>query len=107
MNSFIQIQWTAAHLDEAREISQALVLKGWVACASIFPLVESWFIWEGELEQASEVKVLLKTVENYYSKIESYIKKNHSYQVPEIIMFYIDQGYEPYLKWMSQAMTKA
>jgi len=104
MTKYIQIQWTAAHLDEAREISQALVCKGLVACVSIFPLVESWYIWEDELEQASEVKVFLKTLEKNYSKIESYIVKNHSYDVPEILSFRIEEGYEVYLKWMKKSI---
>ena len=105
MGSFIQIQWTAAHLDEAREISQALILKGLVACSSVFPLVESWYVWEGELEQSSEVKVLLKTIDKHYLQIEKFIKKNHSYDVPEILVFQIEKGNEPYLAWISK-MTK-
>ena len=104
-NKFIQIQWTAANLDEAREISQALVAKEYIACASIFPLVESWYVWEDEVECAQEVKVLMKTQEKHYEKIEKYIKKKHSYQICEIVSFVVDQGNDKYLRWISEKLS--
>ncbi len=100
MARYIQIQWTAAHLDEAREISQRLIEKGLVACASIIPLVESWYVWEGEMQTVSEVKVFLKTTDQNYPKIEECIRQHHSYEVPEILMFYIEKGSSSYLQWI-------
>ena len=100
MTRYIQIQWTAAHLDEAREISQKLIQQGLVACASIIPLVESWYVWEGEMQTVSEVKVFLKTTLENYSKIEGCIRQYHSYEVPEILMFYIEKGSPAYLRWI-------
>lgn len=104
MSKLIQIQWTAVSLDQAREISQALVCKRLVACASIFPLVESWYIWEDKLEQSSEVKVILKTLAKHYSAIEAYITENHTHVVPEILELPILGGYDPYLDWIKSSV---
>ena len=101
MQRYIQIQWTAAHLDEAREISQKLIEKKLVACASIIPLVESWYIWDEEMQTVSEVKVFLKTTLENYSKVEECIRHHHSYEVPEILMFEIEKGSRAYLEWIS------
>ncbi len=105
MAKYIQIQWTAAHLDEAREISQRLIEKGLVACASIVPLVESWYMWEGEMQTVSEVKVFLKTALENYAKIEECIRQYHSYEVPEILMFHIEKGSLTYLRWIGASTT--
>ncbi len=101
---FIQVQWTAAHLDEAREISGLLLSNKLVACCSIIPLVESWFEWQGEIQQESEVKVLMKTVANHFQKIEKVIRKNHSYEVPEIIAFEVIDGMDKYLSWIEKTV---
>lgn len=100
MSKLILVQWTAVSLDQAREISQGLVCRRLVACASIFPHVESWYIWEEKLEQSQEVKVLLKTLEKNYPAIEAYITEHHTHVVPEILILPITGGFAPYLDWV-------
>lgn len=100
MAKFIQIHWTASHLDEAREISEGLVMNRLVACSTIIPLVESCYIWDNELQTSSEVKVISKTVEPLFESVKAFIEKGHSYEVPEIIMIRIAKGNEAYLKWI-------
>lgn len=100
MANFIQIQWKAAHLDEAREIVDGLVRNRLVACSTIIPLVESWYIWDKELQTSSEVKVISNTVEPLFNQAKAFIEKNHSYEVPEIIMVRIASGNRAYLNWI-------
>lgn len=107
MVNFIYVQWTAAHLDEAREISAKLLEKELIACSSIVPLVESWFEWKGELQQESEVKVVMKTIEPHYPAIEKLIVKMHTYEVPEVCSFAVLDGYDKYLGWIEKAVKKA
>lgn len=106
MDDLIQVQWTANHLDEARDITEGLLDRGLVACVSILPLVESWYIWEDEVECNQEVKVLMKTAARHYNAVDSYIRKKHSNEVPEILMFRIEGGHEPYLKWISDTVDR-
>lgn len=107
MSKYVLVLFTAAHLDEAREISTAIVQQRLAACASLIPLVESWYIWEGELEQSSEVKVLLKTTEDCYELIEQFISANHSYDVPEILKIPIQDGADAYLNWVSNSVVSS
>lgn len=100
MEDYLQVQWTAAHLDEARDIIELLLAKKLICCGSIFPLVESWYVWEEEIVTEQEVKVLMKTLSSQYNKVEALIKKHHSYDVPEILAFNIVEGNDSYLKWM-------
>lgn len=101
MSKFIQVHWTAAHLDEAREISEGLVMNGYVACSTIIPLVESWYLWEKELQTSSEIKVISKTIEPLFPIVKNFIETKHSYEVPEIVMIRIDDANEAYLNWMA------
>jgi len=105
MEEFIQIQWTAANLDEARTIVEKLLEENFISCASIIPLVESWYVWEGEVVTDQEIKVVMKTMADQYKNVESLINKYHSYEIPEILSFKIDQGNDSYLKWMYDQVT--
>ena len=68
---------------EARKIAQALLQKKLIACANIFP-VESYFLWHGKLDEASEVALLAKTTERKIDAIRELITHLHSYEVPVI-----------------------
>ncbi|MCH9621619.1 MAG: Divalent-cation tolerance protein CutA [Chlamydiia bacterium] len=107
MDDYIQIQWTAANLDEARDIIEFLLEEKLISCASIIPLVESWYVWENEVVCGQEIKVLMKTLSHHYKSVESLIRKKHSYEIAEILSFSIRDGNDKYLKWMyDQVMDK-
>lgn len=100
MDEYIQVQWTAAHLDEARDILELLLEKRLISCGSIIPTVESWYVWENEVVSQQEVKVIMKTVGKHYQSLEKLIRKNHSYDVPEILVFSVEDGNDQYLRWV-------
>ena len=106
MEDYIQIQWIAASLDEAREILVLLLSKRLICCGSIFPSVESWYVSEEEVVTEQEVKVVMKTMGHHFEKIELLIKKNHTYDIPEILVFAIENGNDQYLKWMHDQVMK-
>ena len=96
----IQIQWTCATLEEARQVIRLLLENRLVACATIIPQVESHYRWEGAVENSTEVKVYLKTEEHRFADVEQMIRKHCSYKVPEIISFKALAVSHPYEKWV-------
>ncbi len=104
--SFIQIQWTCASIEEAKKICFPLVEQRKVACVSIFPQIESIYVWEGKVVASTEVKVFLKTTKERFAQIQSYILDHCSYRVPEILVFPILDGNPSYLQWMAEATTE-
>lgn len=62
--------------------------------------IQSHYIWENEVCHDSEIRVTIKTKWEKVEEISSIIKSMHSYQVPEIIAFNIDQSDEQYAKWI-------
>lgn len=103
MAEFIEIHWTSGSLDEARKVSRYLVQEGYVACAQIIPWVESIFIWNKQLETSQESKIVFKTQIDHYEKILEIIKKNCTYEIPEITYRIIDGGNEEYMNWMRES----
>ncbi len=100
----ILILWTCKDRDEARRIATALLEKRLVACASIIPIVESLFLWDGKIDHAEECKVFFKTDSRHFSAVQEEILAGCSYEVPEILGLSIEQGNPTYLNWLQKEL---
>ncbi|MDP2928798.1 MAG: divalent-cation tolerance protein CutA [Candidatus Omnitrophota bacterium] len=100
-NNFIIIMVMCASRKEALDVSERLLAKRLVACANIMPGVKSKFWWKGKLDSAAEILVTMKTVKTNFKKIETEIRRVHSYEIPEIIAVPITAGSRDYLDWIS------
>jgi periplasmic divalent cation tolerance protein len=98
----IYIFWTCRDAAEAKTIIHKLLEKHLIACASIFPEVESIYRWEGKIEEAKEAKVLLKTLAHHFEQICATIQSSSSYQVSEIAQIDAAKVNTPYLSWVTQ-----
>ncbi len=92
---------TCRDRDEAEKIAEFLLLKRLVACTNIFP-ISSMFWWKGEIDKTEEFVLIAKTIKSQYPKVEKAAKTMHSYEVPCIISFNVEQGSEEYLDWISE-----
>ncbi len=91
---------TASNKEEAENISLNLVESRLAACVNILPGVKSIYRWQGKVETAMEVVMLVKTQENQLQELISKIKELHSYECPCITAYKIDNGFQPYLDWI-------
>lgn len=98
----IYIFWTCENLAEAKKIAKGLVEKRLIACASIFPSVESIYFWEGKIEESKEAKAILKTKNEFFDDVRNYILKHGSYETPEISAVKIEMANPDYLKWLDE-----
>ena len=103
---YIVIFVTASNKKEAKGIAEALVRDKLVACANIIDKLESVFWWEGKVDRAEEVLLVIKSKKEKLAKIIKRVRSLHSYQVPEIIALPIVGGYQPYLKWIDESLRK-
>ena len=90
----------------ANRIALAVVEAGLAACVNLLPRVQSVYRWQGNIESASEVPLLIKTTAGRYTELETAIRELHPYDVPEIIALPIAQGLPAYLDWLA-AETRA
>jgi periplasmic divalent cation tolerance protein len=90
----------------AREIARSVIVSSLAACVNILPAVQSVYRWQGAIEEANEVTLLIKTARARYAELENVIKSAHPYQVPEIIALPIEAGLPAYLEWIVQETKK-
>jgi periplasmic divalent cation tolerance protein len=95
---------TTASLEEARKIAHALVESRMAACVNITPKIESVYRWEGQVEEAQEYQLLIKTTAELFPAVRDAIQQLHSYEVPECIALSVDDGSEAYLKWIDECV---
>lgn len=100
--AFIAVYTTFPDLKTAKSVVNGLVEQRIAACGNIFR-VYSIYRWQGKVERSPEYGVLIKTRKSNYHALETYIKKNHPYKVPEIISWNIAQGQKDYLSWITEA----
>ena len=84
----------------AERIARVLVEQRLAACVNRLTPVQSTYRWQGAVEQAVEVPLLIKSTRARYPELEAAIRSLHPYTVPEIIAVPIAAGYAPYLRWV-------
>lgn len=90
---------SVANHEEAQLISKTIVEKKLAACAQISE-IESFYHWNGSVQNEKEYRILFKTDAKNYSAIENLIKEMHSYELPAIHGMVIDEISEPYQQWI-------
>jgi periplasmic divalent cation tolerance protein len=90
----------------AARLAEALVTRGLAACVNIHAPCTSIYHWQGKSESAQEVPILIKTTMDRYAEVESTIRLNHPYELPEIIHVTLSGGLPPYLEWISKETSR-
>ena len=91
--------------ETARALATQLVEQRLAACANILSPCHSIYRWEGKLEEAEEVPLLIKTGAARYAALEEAIRAYHPYELPEIVAVRIDRGLPGYLAWVMEETT--
>ncbi len=91
--------------ESARALATRLVEQRLAACVNILAPCQSLYRWEGKLEEAEEVPLLIKTTVARYVALEEAIRAYHPYELPEIIAVPIEKGLPGYLAWMAASTS--
>ena len=70
------------------------------ACVNQLAPCASTYRWQGKIETATEVPLLIKTKAIAYAQLETLIRSAHPYTVPEIIAIPVACGLPDYLNWV-------
>ena len=89
--------------ESARALATTLVEQRVAACVSVLAPCQSIYRWEGKLEEAEEVTLLIKTSAARYAALEEAIRAYHPYELPEIVAVRVEKGLPAYLAWMAAA----
>lgn len=86
----------------ADALAHHVLARRLAACVNILPAVQSVYRWQGAIEEAVEISVVIKTTAARYDALQQAITAMHPYEVPEIIAIPIRAGLPAYLDWLQK-----
>jgi len=91
---------TCANLDEAKNIGKKIVEERIAACVNIINNINSFYWWEGKLQEDDEVILIAKTRRSLVHDLIEKVKKMHSYKCPCIVTLPVLEGNIDFLEWI-------
>ncbi len=86
----------------AVKLARELVESRLAACVNVLAGCTSVYRWNGAIEEANEVPLLIKTRAARYDELEAAIRSLHPYEVPEVIAVPLARGLADYLEWVAE-----
>lgn len=91
---------TCPDIEVAEQLAEQLVIRHLAACVNVLPGIRSIYRWQGQVERANEVQLVIKTRQNIWPQLEQFILHAHPYETPELIAVPITAGLPAYLEWL-------
>ncbi|MDH4149738.1 MAG: divalent-cation tolerance protein CutA [Betaproteobacteria bacterium] len=85
----------------ARKLARLLTESRLAACVNVLSPCQSVYRWRGAVEESTEIPMLIKTTAGRYAELESVVRANHPYELPEIIAVPLARGLSGYLEWVA------
>ena len=86
----------------ADRLADALVGERLAACVTLLPGAQSVYRWEGRVERAEEVQLLVKTTRARFPALRERLVELHPYDVPELLALEAVDGLPAYLDWVTR-----
>lgn len=90
--------------EEAARVARHLVEMRLAACVNIIPHARSIYRWKDQVEDSTELVLVIKSRRDLFSVLRAEIEKIHSYEIPEIVALPIVDGSEAYLGWLDREL---
>jgi periplasmic divalent cation tolerance protein len=85
---------------EAERAGQEIVEKRLAACVNILPGMVSHYWWQGKVERAEEVVMIVKTRAGLAEPVRQAVKALHSYDTPSIMVLPVESVDADYYAWI-------
>lgn len=86
--------------DSAQRIASDLVARQLAACVQVLGPMASVYTWKGEVHQAQEWLLLVKTTAEAFPRVAEVVAHQHRYDVPEIIAVPVTHALSEYATWV-------
>jgi periplasmic divalent cation tolerance protein len=97
---------TTGTREEAEKIAHHLVENRLAACVNLLEPVQSIYRWEGKVEEAREVLLIIKTEAGSTTSIHAAIRNLHSYDLPEFLVLTPEEGGKEYMAWIASSLRR-
>lgn len=99
--TILAVYTTLDSRDAARAMARTLVERRLAACAQISE-IESFYRWDGAIQNESEFRLVLKTTANGYDALAAAIRALHSYTTPAIYAHVLEPVDTQYAQWIRE-----
>lgn len=94
---------TAPDTEVADKLAHELIACGLAACVKQLAPCRATYRWQGQIENAEEIPLVIVTDDARYPELEAWLKAAHPYDLPEILAIPCTDGLPEYLAWVSDA----
>lgn len=96
---------TCSDQKEADQITKELLEKGFAVCVKSLP-AKSSYRWKGKIEKASEILLIIDSVEENFTDIQLLLEKTHSYETFNLSMVKIDKTTDAIESWIEDEIMR-
>lgn len=97
---YVVVTTTVAKKTDAQKLARLILESRLAACVQC-ERIESVYRWKGKIESAAEFRLTAKTRAALVAPLQTFIRANHAYELPEIVVTPIVAGLPPYLEWVA------
>ncbi len=106
MERAVLVYTTWPSIVEAERAGRAIVERRLAACVNILPGMISHYWWQGKLELANEVVMIIKTRSSMAESVHGAVKELHSYTTPAIMDLPVESIDPAYHAWIVQETSQ-
>ena len=89
---------------DAAVLGRTLVDERLAACVNVLPVMASIYRWQGQVEQAREQQLVIKTAAERLPALEARLRQLHPYELPEFVVLSAAGGADAYLAWVRDSV---
>jgi len=100
---YCMVLTTFENKNQAKPLIEQLFAKKLAACVQ-FEQIESFYEWQGKVQNDPEVRALIKTKAPLYEEVKDMILRLHPYDTPQVVQVDIAKGSAQYLGWIDEVV---
>jgi periplasmic divalent cation tolerance protein len=104
MERAVLVYTTWPSIVEAEAAGRKIVERRLAACINILPRMISHYWWEGKIERAEEVVMMIKTRAALAEQVTAAVKELHSFTTPAVMVLAVE-SLDPAYHWWIVAET--
>lgn len=98
--ALVEVHVSVPDADSAQRIASDLVARQLAACVQVLGPMASVYTWKGEVHQAQEWLLLVKTTAEAFPRVTEVVVQQHRYDVPEVVAVPITHALSEYASWV-------
>jgi len=100
MTDKIVVLTTCGSPEEAVRLARRLIEARLAACVNVIMQIRSFYRWKGEIADAGEWLLIIKTSRDKFDALRVVLEGAHSYELPEVLAIPVVAGSPTYLTWL-------